>query len=161
MSSAAGKSWVFRFRWADPTKTKTKDGNARCEIGLGSFPSLSLADARKTVQQMREGMAKGIKPVSPRKAARAKKITGTTFKDCAETFIKQHVDADTWTNEKHQDQWSNTLTQYVYPVFGDTPIAIVDKAMVVKALDPIWTEIPETARRVRSRIKNMAGGADA
>jgi integrase len=156
VSSATSKSWVFRFRWADKGKSKGNDGNKRCEIGLGSFPKqLSLADARTMVQRMREDINKGIKPVSPRKAAKAEKITGTTFQECAETFIKQHVDADAWTNEKHQDQWSNTLTAYVYPIFGDTPIAIVDKAMVVKALDAIWTSKPETARRVRSRIKNI------
>src|SRR5690606_1577273 len=59
----------------------------------------------------------------------------------------------TWKNEKHADQWINTLAEYAFPVFGAKSIGLVDQADVLKALSPIWIEKPETARRVRQRIR--------
>ena len=53
-------------------------------------------------------------------------------------------------------QWRDTLETYVYPVFGDLPVAAVDTGLVMKVLEPIWTTKPETASRVRGRIESGA-----
>jgi hypothetical protein len=42
---------------------------------------------------------------------------------------------------------------YVFPLFGDVPIADVTTAHVLDALTPIWYEKPETAQRVLQRMK--------
>jgi hypothetical protein len=46
-------------------------------------------------------------------------------------------------------QWPNTLGAYVYPVFGSLPVQAIDVALVMKAIEPIWTAKPEPASRVR------------
>jgi integrase len=154
VKSANSRSWVFRFRWADKGKNRHGD-NRHCEIGLGSIRFVSLKEAREMVFEMRKQIARGIKPLSLRRRAYTEAAGGITFQDCAERFIAQHEQTGAWGNEKHRQQWKNTLATYVYPVFGHVPIEAVDKSMIVKALDAIWTEKPETATRVRSRIKNV------
>jgi integrase len=47
------------------------------------------------------------------------------------------------------------LGSYVYPVFGDLPVAAVDTALVMKAIEPIWLGKTETASRVRGRIEKI------
>src|SRR5207302_274123 len=64
-----------------------------------------------------------------------------------------------WRNAKHRQQWRNTLATYVYPVIGDLPVAAVDAGLVVQVLDPIWSEKPETASRVRGRIETVLDAA--
>jgi integrase len=74
-----------------------------------------------------------------------------TFREAAEAFIRAREPE--WRNRKHVQQWGNTLKAYAYPVIGDVRVRDIDTAMIVRILQPIWTKKPETARRVRGRIK--------
>src|SRR5205823_9626993 len=58
-------------------------------------------------------------------------------------------------------QWENSLTAYVYPIIGDLPVQVVDVALVMKVLEPIWTSKPETASRTRGRIERILDWATA
>lgn len=42
---------------------------------------------------------------------------------------------------------------YAYPALGKLPVAAIDKALVLKAIEPIWYTKTETASRVRGRIE--------
>jgi integrase len=66
-----------------------------------------------------------------------------------------------WKNPKHRAQWPSTLSTYVYPHFGKLPVQDVDVALVMKAVEPIWTTKPETASRVRGRIESILDWATA
>jgi integrase len=92
-----------------------------------------------------------------RQAQRLSVTKDRTFREMAEEFIGQN-DAG-WLNAKHRQQWRNTLATYVYPVLGQLPVAAIDTGLVVQVLDPIWTEKPETAVRVRGRIEAVLGAA--
>ena len=59
------------------------------------------------------------------------------------------------------EQWESTSRNYVSPVFGALPVQNVDVALVLKALEPIWTTKPETAGRVRGRIERILDWAKA
>ena len=76
--------------------------------------------------------------------------------DCRDKFIASHRAA--WANDKHLKQWESTLKTYVTPVFGVLPVQHVDVALVLKALEPIWTTTPETASRVRGHIERILTG---
>jgi integrase len=54
---------------------------------------------------------------------------------------------------KHAMQWTTSLEQHVYPVFGDLPVDTVDDGLVLRALEALWHDTPETASRVRGRIE--------
>ena len=46
-------------------------------------------------------------------------------------------------------------TTYVEPVFGALPVQGIDTGLVMSALEPIWSDKPETASRLRGRIENI------
>ncbi|MEO0034113.1 MAG: hypothetical protein RLZZ501_136 [Pseudomonadota bacterium] len=142
-----GKSWLFRF---------TRQGRAR-EMGLGPLSALSLAEAREKASEARKVLLAGADPLEAREAEKAKAeaedARGMTFTECAEAFIAAHE--PTWRNPKHRQQWRNTLKTYAEPVFGGLSVAAVDLAMVMKVLEPIWREKPETASRLRGRVESV------
>ena len=143
------KSWAFRF---------TLNGKPR-EMGLGGLTKVSLADARKKATDVRRTLSDGYDPVTlrqeeeARRAAAAKLTTAhsMTFDKSAEAYISAHEIS--WRNEKHRQQWRNTLATYVSPVLGSTPIQNVDIDLLMKVIEPIWSTKTETARRVRGRIE--------
>ena len=120
--------------------------NKRRDIGLGSAGLVGLAEAREQALQQRKAARAGNDPLADKR--RSKAIL--TFREAAEKthdFMKP-----TWRNEKHGQQWLNTLTTFVFPHFGSKRIDIVSGADVLAALTPIWNSHPETARRVKQRI---------
>src|SRR5262249_4124841 len=76
-----------------------------------------------------------------------------TFRECADAYIKAHRAG--WRNGKHAAQWEATLATYAGPVIGTLPVQVIDTALVLKVLEPIWTAKPETAGRVRGRIESI------
>ena len=150
VTPAKTKSWVYRFMM---------NGRAR-EMGLGSVADVALAEARQRATEARKLVRSGVDPIEHRKATRATaRVSGLTFKTAAERFIESHKAG--WRNEKHAAQWRATLATYVDPVFGDLPVASVDTGMILRALEPIWSDKPETASRVRGRIESILDWAKA
>jgi integrase len=144
-SEKGTKSWVFRFQL---------DGKRR-DMGLGPYPDISLAEARGRATEYRKLRHSGIDPLEAREAQRQTQrlsvARGHTFREVAEEFIVRNEVG--WRNAKHRQQWRNTLTTYVYPIFGELSVAAIDTGLIVQVLDPIWSEKPETASRVRGRIE--------
>src|ERR1700737_1431461 len=58
-------------------------------------------------------------------------------------------------------QWPQTLKAFVFPVLGSLPVQAVDVALVMRAVEPIWKQKPETAGRVRGRIEAVLDWATA
>ena len=146
-----GRSWIFRFML---------DGKAR-EMGLGPLHTIGLSEARDLARVCRKKVLEGVDPLEVKHAAKkARKLEAAkaiTFKACAAKYIAANKAA--WRNEKHGDQWENTLTTYVYPVMGDLAVGAIDTGHVTKVLEPIWTTKSETASRVRGRIESVLGYA--
>ena len=159
VKQTGARSWVFRFML---------NGKAR-DLGLGAAGpgGISLADARDLASALRLKVKAGIDPLEERQrkasealaAAQAAKVAGITFKAVAETYIG--ANEGSWRNDKHRQQWKNTLASYVYPVMGELPVAEIGTAHVLKVLEPIWQDKPETASRVRGRIETVLDAAKA
>jgi len=151
VSPTGSKAWVFRFQL---------DGKRR-DMGLGPYPDISLAEARGRATEHRKLRHAGIDPLDAREAQRqAQRLAvakGRTFRECAAEFIERNRAG--WRNAKHRQQWENTLETYVYPTLGELPVSAIDTGLVVRVLDPIWTEKPETAGRVRGRIEAVLDAA--
>jgi len=147
------RSWLFRYSLA---------GKSR-EMGLGPLHTLGLAEARAKARELRKQVLDGEDPIAARntrrRAATVEAATGMTFQTCAEAYIAAHQAG--WRNPKHAAQWPSTLATYAYPIFGALPVAAIDTGLVMKAIEPIWTEKPETASRVRGRIESVLDWAGA
>ena len=58
-----------------------------------------------------------------------------------------------WRNRKHADSWMQTLERHAFPILGAMAVDRKTRADVLAVLTPIWGARPETARRVRQRIR--------
>jgi integrase len=155
VAASGTKSWIFRYR--SPLTQKLRD------MGLGPLHTVGLPEAREQAAAQRSAILSGLDPISEREGEirkRAVEATKTvTFSDCATSYIKSHRAG--WRNEKHGDQWENTIKTYCDPVIGCLPAQDVDTGLVLKVLEPIWVSKPETASRLRGRIENIIDWAKA
>ena len=160
VKESGARSWVYRFM----LKGKSRD----LGLGAASGPdAISLAKARDLASAHRLKVKAGIDPLAERHreaaeaiaAAQAAQIAGVTFRHVAEAYIA--ANEGSWRNDKHRQQWRNTLASYVYPVMGELPVADIGTAHVLQILEPIWQEKPETASRIRGRIEALLDAAKA
>ena len=129
-------SWMVRVQ---------KDGKRR-DIGLGSASKVTLSEARTRAAAARAQVEAGLDPVAQRR-----KAAGIpTFREAAAQVHAEHKKG--WKSGKHQDQWLRTLEVYAFPRLGDRLVGEIDGPAVRDVLADIWTDKPETARRVRQRI---------
>ncbi|QWG11033.1 integrase arm-type DNA-binding domain-containing protein [Bradyrhizobium sediminis] len=149
------RAWVFRF--TSPVTSKER------YAGLGPAADVTLAQARDAAQEARALLRKGVDPIEHRNAQRtAAKVEASrsiTFKAYATQYIAGKESG--WKNDKHRQQWTNSLRDYAYPIIGHLAVADVDTEAVLKVLRPIWTTKKETARRVRGRIEAILNSAKA
>ena len=138
ISKARRKSWVHRI---------TIDGRRR-DIGLGGFPSVSLAQARERAAANRAAVVGGRDPLADRR-----RPAMPTFKEAAHTV--HEANRPRWRNGKHAAGWMRSLERHALPILGGMPIDRIGRADVLRVLTPIWTTRPETARRVRQRMRTV------
>ncbi|MBK9520351.1 MAG: integrase arm-type DNA-binding domain-containing protein [Rhodocyclaceae bacterium] len=141
------RSWILRVMV----------GGKRRDMGLGGFPSVTLAGAKEAARAARAKIDQGIDPINDRKALKsamqATRASSITFTDAAKAYIaSKEVE---WTNSKHGDQWRNTLAKYVEPMIGGIFVSELDQSHIVRVLEPIWLTKMETATRVRGRIEKV------
>lgn len=147
VASAESRSWVLRVTV----------GTKRRDMGLGGYPDVTLAGAREQARAARAKVKAGIDPIEEARAARslvkAAQAAALTFDQCAERYVDAQEAG--WRNEKHRQQWRNTLKQYASPVMGALLVRDVAMPHVLKVLEPIWTTKTETASRLRGRIESV------
>ena len=76
-----------------------------------------------------------------------------TFNAAAVTYVANRKHG--WKNEKHAEQWTNTLATYASPVLGSLPVGQIETALVMRVLQPIWATKTETASRIRGRVEKV------
>ncbi len=147
------RSWVLRAMVA----------GRRRALGLGPYPTVSLAAARQRAEALHRDIRENRDPLVLKRLEQAKAAAAAarsmTFQKAAEQYIEER--RQHWKNIKHAQQWENTLKNYAYPVIGEVQVAEIDKAMVLKIIKPIWAVKTETANRVRDRIKLVLSWAKA
>lgn len=144
VAPGGSKQWVQRLT----VRGRQKD------IGLGGYPLVGLREARDKAQANRVQARMGADPLLERRRAAV-----PTFRDLA----AQHIEAlrPSWRNAKHAAQWGSTLATYAHPFIGNRLVDQVTRADVIGLLSPIWTKKPETARRVRQRVRAVMARAIA
>lgn len=140
------RSWVARV---------TADGKRR-DIGLGAYPSVGLDEARRRAAEVR---------------ARAMLVDGRDVPSLTRqiaavpTFVQaasavHALNAPRWRNTRHSREWLDSLYRHAGPLL-DVPVDRITRAHVLEVLHPIWHDKPETARRVRQRIRTVLSYAMA
>lgn len=123
----------------------------RVERGLGPVRLIGLKEAREIAVGWSRAAREGTDPARVRDADR---VAAVTLEDASRTVFAEHIEPHA-RNPKHRRDWISSLERYAFPKVGSTPVAEVGEADVLKVLAPIWTERPETARRVRQRLRTV------
>ena len=132
------KNWVQRI---------VIDGTRR-DLGLGGFPAVTLAKAREKAAENKTAVVDGKDP-----RMKVQKVVIPTFAECAQRC--HEANTPRWRNDKHKSSWLQTLARHAFPVIGDMPIDQAGRADVLTVLEPIWGSKPETARRVKQRMRTV------
>jgi len=138
ISASGGRSFVYRY---------TLNRRQRM-MGLRCNDDLDVA--RQRAKDANALVWNGIDPLEVRRD-RGPTRSAIAFKEVGRLYITAHKPG--WKNEKHAAQWEATLEAYVYPNIGDKSVDEIDTPEVLKLLEKIWTNVPETASRVRQRVE--------
>ncbi len=134
------KNWIFRYR------LNAKERN----VGLGSYPKVTLSIARSKAAECRETIGQGRNPSIERKIKRTKLIEqeNQTFGSITREWI-DHNRGD-WT-EKHLTENEGLLKLYLLPDLGRLPIKDIEESYLFAILKPVYEAgKKESARRSRS-----------
>ena len=152
------RSWILRV----------KVGDARQPIGLGSYPQVSLAEAREQAKKLVIEAKQGVNLKAKKRAERSALLSAAsknkTFRECAEAYIEAH--SSDYSSDKHRKQWPSTLTAYAYPIIGNMMVADITMRDVLSVLNQetnvtetekgkLWYVKTETAKRLLGRIKTV------
>ena len=144
VAPGGSKSWIQRL---------TIDGKRR-DIGLGGFPLTTLAEARDLAFENRRLARRGDDPLAARRRPKV-----PTFREAAERTFE--ANRGRWRSTKTSANWLQGMAKRVLPVIGDMPVDRIGREDVLRILTPIWTDRPEIARKLRSRIRAVLAWAQA
>ena len=152
------RSWILRV----------KVGDDRQPIGLGSYPQVSLAEAREQAKKLVIDAKQGINLKAKKRADRSALLSAAsknkTFKECAETYIEAH--SSDYSSDKHRKQWPSTLNAYAYPIIGNMIVSDITMRDILSVMNQetkvtetekgkLWYVKTETAKRLLGRVKTV------
>jgi integrase len=136
-----GAQWVLRV---------TVHGRRR-EMGLGGFPALGLAEARKQASRWRDVAVTGRDPIKEReteaRAARREDLSLAVLTADAFEARKAELKGDGAAG-----RWLSPLNIHVLPKLGKVPVTDLDQRDIRDCLAPIWHTKADTARKALIRL---------
>ena len=126
-----GKFFVQRIRVGDKV----------LNLGLGSFPAVTLAEARRRALANRQLVEEGGDPRGDKRTP--------TVREALEAVIDLH--RPTWRSADSERQWRGSMERFAAPIM-DKRVSEVTSGEVLGIVAPIWSEKQETARRVKGRL---------
>lgn len=147
VKKSGSKFWLFNY--SRPITNK------RANLGLGTYPDVSLAEARKRRETARELLAKGIDPQHHQQQQKA------AVKTDAENTLKSVTDA--WfeikkqkVSENHGQKLYRRLELYLFPALGNLPIGSLTAPQVIQVLKPLEAKGNiETCKRIISWLNEV------
>jgi len=127
----------------------------RTSLSFGSFPEVSLAEARDKRKRARELLAKDIDPKEHRdEQSRLNDIAhGNTLEHIALKWL--NVKKVTVTADHASDTW-RSLELHVFPSLGKVPIHKITAVKTIEALEPIAAKGSlETIKRLCQRLNEI------
>ena len=136
-----GAQWVLRV---------TVHGRRR-EMGLGSFPAVTLKEAREEAEKWRGYVRRGLDPIKEReRERRAAERNLHLLNDIAlDAFESRKADLK---GDGKAGRWFTPLELHVLPKLGKVPVADIDQTDIRDTLAPIWHTKADTARKAMNRL---------
>ncbi|WP_371377742.1 integrase domain-containing protein [Thalassotalea aquiviva] len=141
------KLWNFNYR--HPITKR------RLNMGLGSYPTISLAEARELATQARKLVQLGIDPKEERE--KNKKLQIAETEHIFENVIKNwfEVKRSSVSDDYATDVW-RSLENYILPQLGKLNVNDLDAPSVIEVLKPIEAKGSlETVKRLSQRLNEI------
>lgn len=150
-----GKSWLLRY--TVPGTGRDGIQQKRREMGLGTYPDVSLKEARELASNVHKKLAAGADPIAERRAARsetaAQLLRAITFEQATRQWLDKK--ALEWKNPNDFPRWSRQFETRLYPALGKVQLARIGTPHLVRVLEPLWLDVPDTAKKLRAYIGNV------
>lgn len=134
---------VFQLRYRFAGKAERLD--------LGTYPYLSLKDARSKVSEMRSLLDKGMNPKVEIRVQQQKYIDATTLKEVFEDWYESYC-VKKKTSAK---DIRNSFEHHVFPEIGDLPIDRITLQQWLAILEELAEEVPSIADRILTNAKQV------
>lgn len=135
------KLWLFDYSFK----------NKRKSISFGTYPQVSLSEARKKRVEAKDKISAGTDPSEERKE---KKVTqNPTFRDIAEKWLLLHKDKITNNTYVRKNGW---LKNHIFPLFGDKDFLTIKRIDIINLLQSLQMQgIAETADRISNMLNSI------
>ncbi|MDX1490331.1 MAG: integrase domain-containing protein [Pseudohongiellaceae bacterium] len=122
------KLWIFNY-----THPYTKK---RANLGLGTYPELSLADARQKALSFKSTLAKGADPKEARDEQRRKlsEAHQNTFEQISRKWLALKKET---VSKTYHDKIENRLELYAFPTLGKIPIHKLTAVSTIETIKPL------------------------
>ncbi|ELU8376818.1 tyrosine-type recombinase/integrase [Cronobacter sakazakii] len=140
---------LWRFRYQRPAS------GSRTNLSLGSYPALTLADARRIRDQHLSTLVQGLDPQHQVEQALEKRQIelDSIFLTVASNWFK--IKSKSVTEDYAKDIW-RSLVKDVFPTIGEVPVQEIKARTIIEALTPIKARgALETVRRLVQRINEI------
>ncbi|MGP0939419.1 tyrosine-type recombinase/integrase, partial [Serratia sp. CY74664] len=135
------KGWRFRYRYAGKAKL----------MSFGTYPLISLAEAREKRVEARKLVANGMDPVAEKKAQKLAQKLSVEHSFEAISREWHAIKADRWTLA-YREEIMRTFEQDVFPYIGQRPIVEIKPLELLEVLRRIEKRgALEKTRKVRQR----------
>ena len=125
----------------------TIHGNRR-EMGLGSWPDVSIAEARELASVARQKVRQGIDPIIER-IINKQSAKPMSLEDAIESCFSARKAQ--LKDDGKAGRWLSPLNLYVIPKIGKVPVASVSQHHLKSTLAPIWHGKASTAKKALQR----------
>ncbi|HIB9608533.1 TPA: tyrosine-type recombinase/integrase [Escherichia coli] len=121
-------------------------------IALGTYPAISLSDARQQREGIRKMLALNINPVQQRAAVRGSRTPEKVFKNVA---LAWHKSNRKWS-QNTADRLLASLNNHIFPVIGNLPVSELKHRHFIALLKGIEEKgLLEVASRTRQHLSNI------
>lgn len=135
-----GKYWILNYYRPGTGK--------RANVGLGTYPDLSLAGARKKADELRAVLAEGIDPREHRDDKQREKAEqyANTFEHIARKWLDLKKDK---VSDVYYNKIVDRLEKYIFPKMGKTPMHKVSAVSAIEIIQPLASdEKLETVKKI-------------
>jgi len=144
VTPTGGKLWRCDYRYNDKRRT----------LAFGSYPSITLAEARQRREDARKLLANGVDPGEIKKAQKAAQVeaAANTFEAIARDW---HENSKPDWSDNHAERLLKRLEQDVFPFIGNKPIADIKTPEIVEILKRVATRTLETSHRIKTAFYHI------
>ena len=128
----------------------------RREMGLGSYPAVSLSEARRERDRWALALRQGKDPITERQAVKAAALEAIDRDDPTLERLARDVlaaRAETLKGAGRVGRWLSPLECHVFPKLGRKPISTIHQADLKVALAGIWKSKHPTAEKAIQRLR--------